>query len=249
MTHAVRIQGLCFGYRGRPPLLEDIDLLVERGEFLGILGPNGAGKSTLIQLVAGLLKPDSGAIEIMGRPLREMRHRIGYMPQQAPPVRHLPVTVAALARLGCLQGWHPLGRTGSGERQRAQAALAQMELGEQSTRLLRELSGGELQRALLARTLAADPAVLLLDEPTAHIDPAAESRIWSLLRRMTPERTVIAISHDPALLRMHADRIALLNGRLRMVTPEAMDAAALQWAYSRHPEGSAEIPLRRGAAG
>lgn len=249
MTQAVQVHGLRFGYRGRPPILEDVDLVVEQGEFLGILGPNGAGKSSLIQLLAGLHKPDAGTIEIMGRPVREMRHRIGYMPQQPPPVRHLPVTVAALVQLGCLQGWHPLGRTRSGERQRAQAALARMELGERSTRLLRELSGGELQRALLARTLAADPAVLLLDEPTAHIDPAAESRIWSLLRRMTPERTVIAISHDPALLRMHADRIALLNGRLRMVTPEGMDAAALQWAYSRHPEASAEIPVRRGAAG
>ena len=249
MTRAVQVQGLRFGYRGRPPILEDVDLVVERGELLGILGPNGAGKSSLIQLLAGLHKPDAGTIEIMDRPVREMRHRIGYMPQQAPPVRHLPVTVAALVQLGCLQGWHPLGRTRSGERQRAQAALARMELGERSTRLLRELSGGELQRALLARTLAADPAILLLDEPTAHIDPAAESRIWSLLRRMTPERTVIAISHDPALLRMHADRIALLNGRLRMVTPEGMDAAALQWAYSRHPEASGEIPVRRGAAG
>lgn len=249
MTHAVRVQGLCFGYRGRPPILEGIDLVVERGEFLGILGPNGAGKSSLIQLLAGLHKPNVGTIAIMDRPVREMRHRIGYMPQQAPLIQHLPVTVAALVQLGCLQGWHPLGRTRSGERQRAQAVLAQMELGERSARLLRELSGGELQRALLARTLAADPAILLLDEPTAHIDPAAESRIWSLLRRMTPERTVIAISHDPALLRMHADRIALLNGRLRMVTPEGMDAAALQWAYSRHPEGSAGIPVRRGAAG
>lgn len=249
MTAAVRIRKLRFAHAGQPPVLNDIDLVIAPGEFLGILGPNGAGKSSLIQLLAGVLRPDAGTIEILGRPVREMRHRVGYMPQHAPHVRHMPITVSALAQLGCLQGWRPLGRARAIERTRAAAALAQTELAELAPRLLRELSGGELQRALLARALVADPAVLLLDEPTAHIDPAAESRIWTLLRRMTPARTVVVVSHDPALLARHADRIALLNGTLRVLAADALDAAALQWAYSRHPELHAAAAARREAAG
>jgi ABC-type Mn2+/Zn2+ transport system ATPase subunit len=102
---------------------------------------------------------------------------------------------------------------------------------------------------LLARALAADPALLLLDEPTAHIDPAAESRMWALLRQMTPARTVVVVSHDPALLIAHADRIALLNGTLRVIAPDELDAPTLQWAYSRHPEIPPPARPLRGAAG
>lgn len=249
MNPAVRIRGLRFAHPGQPPVLQGIDLDIAPGEFLGILGPNGAGKSSLIQLLASILRPDAGHIDILGRPPREMRHRIGYVPQQPPPVRHLPVTVATLVGLGRLHGWQPLGGIRRADRERAQAALAEVELTELASRLLRELSGGELQRALLARALAADPALLLLDEPTAHIDPAAESRIWALLRRMTPARTVVVVSHDPALLAAHADRIALLNGTLRVIAPDGLDAPTLQWAYSRHPEIPPPARMLRGAAG
>lgn len=235
-TPAIRTRNLGFAHPGRAAVLQAIDLTVKSGEFLGILGPNGAGKSSLVQLLAGVIAPSGGDIEVFDRPLREMRAHIGYVPQRPPQVTHVPVTVSALVQLGCLQGWGSLGRARAIDRQRARTAMIEMELTELAPRLLRELSGGELQRALLARALAADPALLLLDEPTAHIDPAAETRIWTLLRRMTPARTVVVVSHDPALLRMHADRIALLNGRLRLIEPDALDAAALQWAYSRHPE-------------
>lgn len=235
-TPAIRTRNLGYAYPGRAAVLQAIDLKIQTGEFLGILGPNGAGKSSLVQLLAGVVTPSVGDIEVFGRPLRAMRSCIGYVPQRPPQVAHLPVTVSALVQLGCLQGWGSWRRARSLDRQRARSAMMEMELTELAPRLLRELSGGELQRALLARALAANPALLLLDEPTAHIDPAVETRIWTLLRRMTPDRTVVVVSHDPALLRMHADRIALLNGRLRLIEPDALDAAALQWAYSRHPE-------------
>lgn len=249
MNPAVHVRGLQFAHPGQPPVLQGLDLDIAAGEFLGILGPNGAGKSSLIQLLASILHPDAGHIDVLGRPAREMRQRIGYVPQQPPPVRHLPITVSTLVELGCLHGWQPLGSARRADRERARAALAEVELSELASRLLRELSGGELQRALLARALAADPALLLLDEPTAHIDPAAESRMWALLRQMTPARTVVVVSHDPALLIAHADRIALLNGTLRVIAPDELDAPTLQWAYSRHPEIPPPARPLRGAAG
>lgn len=210
---ALELRGVWFSYQGRT-VLEDIDLTVNEGGFLGIIGPNGAGKSVLLRVLVGLLTPDEGEVRIFGRPPREARATIGYVPQYARfdtgfPIR--VIDVALMGRLGRTRVFRPFGRE---DRRRGLEALERVEMAEFADRQVGKLSGGQIQRVLIARALATDARLLLLDEPTASLDPRVLGGLYGLLESLTPRMTVVLVSHDVGVMHRHVRSVACLNRRL-----------------------------------
>lgn len=195
-------------------VLEDICLTIRAKEFLGIVGPNGSGKSTLLKLILGLLAPQQGTIEVFGSSPQEARLKIGYVPQFATFDRNFPISVLNTV----LQGRLGITRTLFGytrqDREAARQALTEVEILDLEQRPLTALSGGQLQRVLIARALACNPEVLILDEPTAHIDPRVEEGVFELLKRLNKRLTIIVVSHDVGFVTRYITRVACLNRRL-----------------------------------
>ncbi len=201
------------------PVLEDISLTLEPGHFMGIVGPNGAGKSTLLNLIAGLIEPDRGHVDLFGECLRpfnrrKLMNRVGFLPQfqdQPPAMPVLAREVVAMGLPGYVSPWR--GRV---SRKRVMEALALFDAADLAERDFRSLSGGQRQRVRLARALVREPELLLLDEPSAALDAARQSALFRLLRRLCDERGmgVIMVEHDIAAISAHVDSVACLNRRI-----------------------------------
>lgn len=213
----VRLENVTFAYPPGPaefPVLEDVSLSIGPQEFLGVIGPNGGGKTTLLKIMLGLLEPLAGRIEVFGRPPTETRARIGYVPQHAridPSVPASVLDVVLTGRLG-LSSWGP--RYGRRHVEAARDALAQTSTEELAARPLGTLSGGQRQRVLIARALAAQAELLLLDEPTAGVDPHMERGLTDLLHRLNERLPIVIVSHDVSFVSAHLKRVACLNRRL-----------------------------------
>ena len=226
---AVELRDVWFAY-GRTPVLEAVDLTVPRGAFLGVIGPNGAGKTTLFKLILGLHEPDRGRIRVLGGSPAEARGRVGYVPQFARFDPDFPVRVRDVVLMGRLGRSRPVLGYREEDRDAARSALDQMELGELSGRHVGELSGGQLQRTLIARALAMEPAILLLDEPTAAVDSRIGASLYDLLHALTRRMTVILVTHDVGVVSREVESVACLNRRLyyhgsEEVSPEVLEAA------------------------
>lgn len=225
---AVELDGVWFSY-GRVPVLEAVDLEVERGAFLGVIGPNGAGKTTLLKLVLGLLEPDRGRVRVLGRSPSEARGRVGYVPQFARFDPDFPIRVPDLVLMGRLGRARAFRGYGEADRRSARRAMERMEIADLADRQIRELSGGQLQRALVARALAMEPDLLLLDEPAASVDTRVGQSLYGLLERLSGEITVILVSHDIGVISREVESVACLNRRLfyhgdEELTPEMLEA-------------------------
>lgn len=207
-----------FSY-GAAAVLEDITLDVQRGEFLGIVGPNGSGKTTLLQVALGRLKPRRGRVRLFGQDVAGFREwwRIGYVPQKAARFdSRFPATVREVVAAGRF-GRAGLGRRlGREDRLAVEEAMAVVGLADLRGRLIGQLSGGQQQRAIIARALAAQPDLLILDEPTTGIDPGSEEAFYSLLRRLNREMglTLIMVTHDIGVVTAEVNRLACINRRL-----------------------------------
>jgi len=214
MQYVIDIRNVSFAY-AREPVLRDISLTVPREEFLGIIGPNGGGKSTLVKLILGLLKPHGGSISVLGTSPKEASVRIGYVPQYPTfSRRDFPISVMDMVLLGRLDPsrWS-IGYT-TEDRDVAEAVMAAVEIRNITGRPIGSLSGGQLQRVLIARALACQPEILILDEPTANIDIRAEEDIFAMLKQHNDHITVIVVSHDIAFISGYVDRVACLNQTL-----------------------------------
>jgi iron complex transport system ATP-binding protein len=214
---AIEASGLAKSFGPGAFGLEGIDLEIKRGEVFGIIGPNGSGKTTLLRTMAGILRPDRGALSLLGRPLAsygslERARRLAYVPQES--ALTFPFTVQEVV----LMGRYPyLGRLGFESRQDLEAArwaLAVTETERFKGRLMAELSGGERQRVIIAMALAQEPDVLLLDEPTSFLDIKHQVKIQSLLVRLKEEKglTVVSALHDLTMASTYFDRLCLLTG-------------------------------------
>ena len=218
---ALKVRGLNLSY-GRRQVLREVALEVAAGEFLVIIGPNGTGKTSLLRAVAGLV-PGAGEIEILGRPLADYSRRS--LARKLAVVEQLtsidfPFTVAETVLMGRSPHLGLLELEGEVDHALARRAMAFTEVGHLAGRRLDELSGGERQRAVIARAICQEPEVILLDEPTASLDPAHQVRIMDLLERLRRERalTVIMVSHDLNLAAMYGSRLALMGeGRITAV--------------------------------
>lgn len=213
MTVQVSFEDVSFSYDG-PLVLEHIDLAIESGEFLGIVGPNGGGKSTLLKIMLGLLEPGAGRVVVLGKSAAEGRHKIGYCPQYISFPRDFPISVEAAVMLGRLGNTRWLGRYRGQDRTIAQEAMAVTELLDLRDRQIATLSGGELQRVLVARALASEPSILVLDEPTANIDLRLEEDIFDLLKKLNKRMTIVVVTHDIGFISEYVTRVACLNRTL-----------------------------------
>jgi iron complex transport system ATP-binding protein len=256
-------RGLAFRYGGRL-VLDGVELAVQPGELLGVIGPNGSGKTTLVRLLSGVLAPAAGEVWLEGRPLatygrREIARRVAVVAQDA------PLTFAFSALEVVLMGRAPhlsrLGFSGARDLALARAAMSRLEIADVETRPLDHLSGGERQRVLLARALAQDAPVLLLDEPTTHLDLRHQTGIYDVVRALCRHDGVAAVSvlHDLNLAALYCDRLLLLAGGrpVRSGTPdEVLTAEMLAGAYGaavhveRHVATGRVVvlPLPRGAS-
>lgn len=189
------MNGVNFAYDGTPVLL-DVDIAVPRLDFAGIVGPNGGGKTTLLKLILGLLQPDCGDVRVFGEPPREVIRRMGYVPQNFTYDRRLPITALDVAMMGRLGAGPSLGPWSGDARARALEALETVGVADLADHRFVDTSAGQQQRVLIARALATDPEMLLLDEPTASLDAAAEREIYELLQQLNEQMTVILVTHD-----------------------------------------------------
>lgn len=207
---AVSLSHVSTGYNGKP-VLEEVSCELPEGEFLALVGPNGGGKSTILKLILGLLDPWEGTVRVFGQPPRQVRHRIGYLPQAQQLDPLFPVTVWDVACMGRLRpSWRPQRLTHH-DREAVATALERAELLDQKDRLIGSLSGGQRQRVLLARALASEPELLLLDEPGAGLDPIASAELYDFLATLAGEVTVILSSHDLVAVRRFASWVGAVD--------------------------------------
>ncbi|MEX0951635.1 MAG: metal ABC transporter ATP-binding protein [Gammaproteobacteria bacterium] len=227
----IKVSDVSFAYNGKP-VLEHIDLDIVRGEFIGLIGPNAGGKSTLLKLMLGLLQPDAGAIEVLNTTPVASRLRMGYVPQHAAFARDFPINVEETVMLGLLGLSKNAGGFSRTDRTKATAALAAVEIEDLAKRRLQELSGGQLQRVLIARALISEPEILLLDEPTANIDVRAEEDIFALLKNHNEKMTIVVVSHDVAFISGFVSRVACLNRTLVCHDTAAIDGQLIENLYA-----------------
>ena len=211
MTAALSVSGLSFAYRDSL-VLREVTLDLPQGVVLGVIGPNGAGKSTLLKAVVGLLKPAKGTVACFGEPLAKVRRRVGYMRQASSVDWDFPTTVSDVVLMGTYGGLGWFRRPGTKERDMAAAALKRVGIPHLAHRPISQLSGGERQRTFLARLLAQEPDLLLLDEPFAGVDAASQETITNVLHGLRDEgRTVVIVHHDLATVPTLCDWTCLLN--------------------------------------
>ncbi|MEW6593367.1 MAG: ATP-binding cassette domain-containing protein [Thermodesulfobacteriota bacterium] len=206
----VTIRGLDFAYTTGPLILENVTLDIAPLDSLCIVGPNGGGKTTLLKLILGLLKPNRGEIRVLGMTPEAARLRVGYVPQYARYDPLFPVTVLDVVLMGRLNRLI-VGRYTRQDREAAREALAEMGLADLERRLFAEISGGQRQRTLIARALAASGELLILDEPTANIDAASEEHLFKILERLNQRLTVMLVTHDVGFASKFFKSIACVN--------------------------------------
>jgi zinc transport system ATP-binding protein len=225
---ALELRDLSYSYDGTP-VIEGANLTVGCGEFVTIVGPNGGGKTTLIKLVLGLLRPDSGSVRVFGCRPEESKPRMGYVPQRSDIDPSFPATVLDVVLMGRLGKTRRFGMYTRKDEGAAMAALVDVELTELSRRPFSKLSGGQRQRTLIARALASQPDILLLDEPTANLDIAMEQELYEILLRLKKRLTLLLVSHDLAFVSGFTDTVACVNRSVVVhttseVTPELINA-------------------------
>ena len=226
----IDIDNVSFNY-GAVPVLEDISLKIYEDEFIGIIGPNASGKSTLLKLILGLLKPDKGEIRKSNPVGKSVSNMIGYVPQHIGFSRDFPVTVAEVVLLGHVQSNSKLFFYNKEQIKTAREAMSTLEIDDIAKRQIGELSGGQLQRVLIARALVCKPEVLILDEPTSNVDIRAEEDIFALLKNYSEHMTIIVVSHDIAFISGYVDRVACLNRTLVCHNTESISGKMIEELY------------------
>ncbi|MFW3146472.1 MAG: metal ABC transporter ATP-binding protein [Thermoplasmatota archaeon] len=229
-SKAIEIRGLTAGYDGEA-ILKDVDLEIDHGEFFGLIGPNGGGKSTLLKVILGLIKPMQGRVRIYGEPPEKGRRHVGYVPQYTTFDKDFPITVMNVAMMGRRRnkGLRPF--YSPKDKEAAIKALEEVGMWEFRRKQINELSGGQKQRVYIARALAMDPRVLLLDEPTASIDAKMEESIYKLLREINRDRTIVLVTHDIGVISSHVDTVACMNRHIFVSDGPELTAEMLEESY------------------
>ncbi|CAM4348724.1 metal ABC transporter ATP-binding protein [Paenibacillus tarimensis] len=219
MHNPLTVNGLSAAYQ-KKPVLDNVSFQVNGGELIGIIGPNGAGKSTLIKTILGLIPRLSGEVTVFGKPYSSQRKLIGYVPQRESVDWDFPTNaldVVLMGRYGRL-GW--FRRPGLDDKRLAMECLAKVGMADYAGRQISQLSGGQQQRVFLARALAQDARLYLMDEPFAGVDAATEKAIITLLQELKKqEKTVIVVHHDLSTVKEYFDSVLLLNVTLQAYGP------------------------------
>jgi ABC-type Mn2+/Zn2+ transport system ATPase subunit len=232
----VWLSGVTAGYEERTAL-EDVDLAVEPGTLLAVVGPNGAGKSTLLKLMAGLLAPWHGRIEVLGAPPLARAHRVAYVPQAELVDWAFPVTAGDVVMMGRYPALGPLRRPNAADRGATRTALAKVGMAGHETTQIGRLSGGQRRRVFLARALAADPDLYLLDEPVTGVDATTQEDLMDILEEEARQgKTVVATTHDLACAAQRFQKVATVNRRIIAHGPSSLvlDPDVLARTYGGH---------------
>jgi zinc transport system ATP-binding protein len=214
----ISMEQVSFRY-GNGLVLENINMNVEKGEFLGLVGPNGSGKSTLIKVILGLLKPDEGEVKLFGKPHASFKNwsKIGYVSQKANSFNTgFPATVFEVVSMGLYGKMGLFKWLGREEKKKINEAIDLVGLTQYSRQSIGKLSGGQQQRAFIARALVSDPELLILDEPTVGVDAQSMDQFYHLLETMHKERNIslLLVSHDIGVISSKVDRVACLNKKI-----------------------------------
>lgn len=205
----IKIQDVTFKYHDEV-VLDNINLEIKKGEFLGLIGPNGSGKTTLLKIILGLLKPDTGTVNLFGENTASFKNwnKIGYVPQKAgSTVTNFPITVEEVVAMGTI---------GKNDQQAITNSIAEVGMEKYRKRLLNELSGGQLQRVFIARALVSRPELLILDEPTVGVDVDSQAKFYELLKTLNLKSglTLVLVSHDIEVVAHEVTEVACINSRL-----------------------------------
>lgn len=220
-TAPLTVRGLTVSY-GEKPAVFSADMTVQPGHMTAIVGPNGAGKSTLLKASLGVVTPLAGQVRFFGHELEEQRHKVAYVPQRASVDWDFPARVIDVVLMGLYPRLGLLGRLRPGHKAQAMACLARVGMDDFATRQIGQLSGGQQQRVFLARALAQDATLYLLDEPFAGVDAATEKAIFNVLRSLTGEgKTVVVVHHDLATVPEYFDDVLLLSTQVIAEGPVA----------------------------
>jgi manganese/zinc/iron transport system ATP- binding protein len=211
MSVAIETHDLSVSYGGKA-VIHGVDVEIQTGSLTGLIGPNGAGKSTLLKTIMGNVQPDHGWIKLFGKPLKEVLGRIGYVPQRESVDWDFPVSVYDVVLMGTYHGLGWFGRPGKIQHQKAEAALEQTGMSGFAKRQIGELSGGQQQRTFIARALAQNADLYLMDEPFVGVDAATERTIVSLLSKLRDEgKAILVVHHDLQTARRYFDQLLMLN--------------------------------------
>lgn len=231
MTNVViDIDNVSFNYDA-VTVLQDISLKIHEDEFIGIIGPNASGKSTLLKLILGLLKPSKGQITKYNQKCQHQHNHIGYVPQHVNFARDFPVTVEEVVLMGHVMSASRFFKYTKEEIASAKHAMQVLEIDDISKRQIGFLSGGQLQRVLIARALVCQPNILILDEPTSNVDMRIEEDIFALLKNYSEHMTIIVVSHDIAFISGYVDRVACLNRTLVCHDTESISGKMIEELY------------------
>lgn len=229
----LHIRGMTVSY-GQKPAVFSVDMTVQPGAMTAIIGPNGAGKSTLLKAALGIVKPVSGQVSVFGKPLERQRSRIAYVPQRASVDWDFPTRVIDVVLMGLSRELGLMGRVRMRHMARAMECLNRVGMHEFADRQIGQLSGGQQQRVFLARALAQDADLYLLDEPFAGVDAATEKAIITVLKSLKQAgKTVVVVHHDLATVADYFDNVFLINTRkiAEGTVAEAFTPDTLQAAY------------------
>jgi len=232
---AIKSNNLSFQYEDTP-ILENVSFVIAMGEFVGVFGPNGGGKTTLLKLLLGFLKPQKGSVEILGESPKAAREKMGYVPQISHLDRQFPITVLEVVMMGCLDRspWHSYTKDA---KEKARETLKDVNMLDFQNDSFGTLSGGQAQRVLIARALVSKPSILLLDEPTASVDAAAEESIYKLLHHLKGTMTIVMVTHDLQVMMQQVDRFICVHKEVTSYSQAQVCDHFAQGLY--HP------PLRR----
>jgi len=214
------------------PVLDEVDLKVREGDLYAVIGPNGGGKTTLLRVILGLIPASSGKVRVFGGDPREARSRVGYVPQYRTFDFLYPVTVEEMVlsgRLGHIPG--PVRRFSREDREASRKALERTGILHLSRRPISDLSGGEQQRAIIARALVGDPDLLILDEPMVYVDTPTEVQLFDMLEGLLANMTILLVTHDIGAISPHVTRVACLNGRIFTHDTDEISEEMLTAAY------------------
>lgn len=214
----ISLKHISFAYENKP-ILEDVNLDIKRGSFMGMVGPNGGGKTTLIKIILGQLKPDKGTVKLFQQPLANFKEwtRIGFVSQKANSFnKGFPATVFEVVAMGLTAKVGYFKFLKRVHKQKVLEAIEQVGMSEYTYQNISNLSGGQQQRIFIARSLVSDPDLLILDEPTVGIDYKNVERFYNLLHRLNDERhiTLLLVTHDTGAMTEHATDIVCLNKHL-----------------------------------
>lgn len=212
--------------------LKNVSLSIEEGSFLGIIGPNGGGKTTLLKVILGILRPEEGYVKVFGEDPRKFKGKIGYVPQYSNFDPEFPISVEEVVQMGRLGNPGLRSKIAEEDRKIVKKSLEKVDLWNLRKRRISDLSGGQHQRALIARALATEPEMLILDEPTTSVDQNVKNNIHALLSRLKKRGITILIStHDAGVIYSNKDSVACLNQTLVCHKKEEITTEDLRKTY------------------